>query len=148
MCIITIVERILSQFVRYLKYLNYSVLFVRNITDIDDKIINRSNENNIPYETLVAEFTDKMHYDFDSLNIKRPSYEPKATDHIELMIKMDNENLEMRTKNLKMLCETQKKTIDKLNSKISRRDKQINNLYNQYLLYLDILYNNKSGLFP
>ena len=71
---------------RYLEHLKYEVEYVRNITDIDDKIINRSNENNIPYETLVAEFTDKMHYDFDSLNIKRPSYEPKATDHIKQMI--------------------------------------------------------------
>jgi cysteinyl-tRNA synthetase len=71
---------------RYLEHLEFDVKYVRNITDIDDKIINRSNEKNIPYQDLVSEFTDKMHSDFKALNMKPPSFEPKATDHISHMI--------------------------------------------------------------
>ena len=71
---------------RYLEHLNYSVTYVRNITDIDDKIINRSNQKNIHYSELTKEFTEHMHNDFKSLNIKLPSIEPKATDYIQDMI--------------------------------------------------------------
>jgi cysteinyl-tRNA synthetase len=71
---------------RHLEHLGFDVTYVRNITDIDDKIIKRSNDKNIDYQDLVKEFTDHMHNDFGALKIKSPNIEPKATDHIEDMV--------------------------------------------------------------
>ncbi len=72
--------------VRYLRYLGYDVTYVRNITDIDDKIIKRAHERNIPAKELAEQFIIEMHKDFDALNIKRPDFEPKATDNISEII--------------------------------------------------------------
>lgn len=68
--------------VRYLRYAGYEVKYVRNITDIDDKIIKRANERGISAHNLAEQFIVEMHKDFDALNIKRPDIEPKATDNI------------------------------------------------------------------
>lgn len=68
--------------VRYLRYSGYEVKYVRNITDIDDKIIKRANERGISAHDLAEQFIVEMHKDFDALNIKRPDIEPKATDNI------------------------------------------------------------------
>ena len=67
---------------RYLRYAGYEVKYVRNITDIDDKIIKRANERGISAHDLAEQFIVEMHKDFDALNIKRPDIEPKATDNI------------------------------------------------------------------
>ena len=72
--------------VRYLRYLGYEVIYVRNITDVDDKIIKRANERQITIDQLVDEFILAMYEDFDALNILRPDYEPRATQSIEDMI--------------------------------------------------------------
>ncbi len=74
--------------VRYLRYKGYKVNYVRNITDIDDKIINRANERNIDAKELANHFIDEMHKDFDALNIMRPDIEPKATDNIQEIIEI------------------------------------------------------------
>ena len=71
---------------RYLRYLGYDVTFVRNITDIDDKIIIRANERNISIQALTEEFITAMHEDCHALNILSPDFEPKATEHIQGMI--------------------------------------------------------------
>lgn len=68
--------------VRYLRYAGYEVKYVRNITDIDDKIIKRANERGISAHDLAEQFIVEMHKDFDALNINRPDIEPKATDNI------------------------------------------------------------------
>ncbi len=68
--------------VRYLRYAGFEVKYVRNITDIDDKIIKRANERGISAHDLAEQFIVEMHKDFDALNIKRPDIEPKATDNI------------------------------------------------------------------
>ena len=68
--------------VRYLRYSGYDVKYIRNITDIDDKIIKRANERGISAHDLAEQFIVEMHKDFDALNIKRPDIEPKATDNI------------------------------------------------------------------
>ena len=60
----------------------YAVTFVENITDIDDKIINRANENNETITSLTDRFTKFMHEDFDKLGVMRPDIQPKATDYI------------------------------------------------------------------
>ena len=73
---------------RFLKHLGYEVNYVRNITDIDDKIINRANEINEDFHALTQRFIDAMHEDADALGVLRPDQEPKATDHIESIIEM------------------------------------------------------------
>lgn len=67
---------------RYLRYLGYRVNYVRNITDIDDKIIKRANANGEAFTALVDRMIAEMHADFDALNFLRPDSEPRATQHI------------------------------------------------------------------
>ncbi|AUI65464.1 MULTISPECIES: cysteine--tRNA ligase [Glaesserella] len=71
---------------RYLRYLGYNLRYVRNITDVDDKIIKRSLENNETCDQLVERMIAEMHKDFDALNILRPDVEPRATQHIPEII--------------------------------------------------------------
>jgi cysteinyl-tRNA synthetase len=69
--------------VRYFKYLNYEVTYVRNITDIDDKIIKRAAESGEKIEAIVARFSDLMHQEFATLGLLTPDFEPKATETID-----------------------------------------------------------------
>jgi len=72
---------------RYLKYKGYEVKFVRNITDIDDKIINRANELKINWQELVKKYIDSYYEDLNSLGIEKADFEPRATENIPDMIK-------------------------------------------------------------
>jgi cysteinyl-tRNA synthetase len=67
---------------RWLRALGYGVTYVRNITDIDDKIIKRAQENNEPVDALTARFIREMNQDADALGIERPDAEPRATEHV------------------------------------------------------------------
>ena len=80
---------------RFLKHLGYEVTYVRNITDIDDKIINRAHENNEEYFHLTRRFIDAMHEDADALGVLRPDMEPCATETIGPILEMI-EKLERR----------------------------------------------------
>jgi cysteinyl-tRNA synthetase len=71
--------------VRWLRASGYEVVYVRNITDIDDKIINRAVENGEPIAALTQRFIDAMHADSDELGLMRPDHEPRATDYITQM---------------------------------------------------------------
>ncbi|MFC0322795.1 cysteine--tRNA ligase [Gallibacterium melopsittaci] len=71
---------------RYLRYLGYQLTYVRNITDVDDKIIKRALENHETCEQLVDRMVQEMYQDFDALNILRPDFEPRATHHIAEII--------------------------------------------------------------
>ena len=73
--------------VRYLKYLEYKVTFVRNITDIDDKIIEKSFEENISYAELGTRVSKEFHNAYEELNCINPDKEPKATEFIDHIIK-------------------------------------------------------------
>lgn len=73
---------------RYLRYLGYSLTYVRNVTDVDDKIIKRAIENNETCEQLTSRMLDEMHKDFDALNLERPDLEPRATHHIPEIIEL------------------------------------------------------------
>ena len=73
---------------RYLRYQNYKVNFIRNITDIDDKIIERANENKETIDALTDRTIARMKEDFSKLGLEIPTNEPRATDHIEGMITM------------------------------------------------------------
>ena len=64
------------------------VIYVRNITDIDDKIIESSKNNKIPIDTLTTSTTKSFHDDCKYLNCLKPNFEPKATEHIKGMIAM------------------------------------------------------------
>ncbi len=80
--------------VRYLRYAGYEVNFQRNITDVDDKIIKRANENNESCDALTERLIGEMHKDFDALNMLRPDFEPRATLHITEIIDMVERLLE------------------------------------------------------
>ena len=73
--------------VRHMERLGYDVTYIRNFTDLDDKIINRANEAGEDYLALAQRFIDSFHEDMDALGAKRPTREPRATEFIELMIK-------------------------------------------------------------
>ena len=76
--------------VRYMRHIGLEVNYIRNVTDIDDKIIKRANENGEPFLDLVDRFANAMNEDFDQLGIGRPTHEPRATAHIDDIIKLVN----------------------------------------------------------
>ena len=73
---------------RYLQYLGNKVCFIRNFTDIDDKIINRANKEGINWQEINQKYIEAFHQDMGKLNIASPTEEPKATDHIPEMLDM------------------------------------------------------------
>jgi len=73
---------------RWLEYLGYDVNFVQNHTDIDDKIINRANEEKISSRDLANKYIDRTTEDLESLQVRPPIHMPKATDFIPEMIKI------------------------------------------------------------
>ncbi len=73
---------------RYLRHLGYDLTFVRNITDIDDKIIKRAEENGESCDSLTERLIGDMHEDFDALNMRRPDIEPRATHYIKEIIEL------------------------------------------------------------
>jgi len=72
----------------WLRALGYQVTYVRNVTDIDDKIIRRALERGITLRALTDEMITAMHTDLDALGIARPTYEPRATEHVPQMLAM------------------------------------------------------------
>jgi cysteinyl-tRNA synthetase len=75
---------------RYLRRIfgDQAVTYVRNITDIDDKIIARANDNSEDFNALTGRFIEAMHEDADALNVQRPDQEPRATLHMDEIIAM------------------------------------------------------------
>ncbi len=73
---------------RYLEFLGYKVTYVRNVTDIDDKIINRANEANEPFEAVTERFEEVMHQDFEALGLRKPDLEPHATQSMPEIIEI------------------------------------------------------------
>ena len=73
-------------FIRYLKHLNYSVLYVRNITDIDDKIIQKSQEKNINYKELAESVWEEFVQAHENLNCLVPDIEPRATAYVSEIV--------------------------------------------------------------
>ena len=73
---------------RWLKASGYRVTYVRNITDIDDKIIKRSLENGETVRSLTDRMIDALHQDADALGIERPTHEPRAMDYVPQMLQM------------------------------------------------------------
>ncbi len=73
---------------RWLLASGYRVTYVRNVTDIDDKIIRRALERNIPIRQLTDEMIQAMHADLDALSVLRPTHEPRATEYVPNMVAM------------------------------------------------------------
>jgi len=73
---------------RWLRASGFDVTYVRNITDIDDKIIKRAQENREPIETLTARFIEAMDEDAAALGAEKPDFEPRATQHVQGMLDM------------------------------------------------------------
>ncbi len=80
--------------VRYLRYRGYDVTFVRNFTDIDDKIINRANQEGISCAELAQREIEHFYQDMDALGILRADHEPRATEHIQEIIDLIQKLLE------------------------------------------------------
>ena len=68
---------------RYLEYRGNKVIFVSNITDIDDKLINRAKEEGVSMAEVASHYADEYLKDADGLNVKRPTVQPRATEHIQ-----------------------------------------------------------------
>jgi cysteinyl-tRNA synthetase len=71
---------------RYLKHKGFHVTYIRNFTDIDDKIINRANQEGITWDAVARKYTDEYYRDMDRLGVGRADVEPKATGYIQEMI--------------------------------------------------------------
>ena len=72
--------------VRYLRAIGYDTTYIRNFTDVDDKIINRANDLGITLKELSEKYIDEFNEDMDALNVRRPDFAPKATEHIDQII--------------------------------------------------------------
>ena len=81
-------------FRRYLEYLGYKVNYVQNFTDIDDKIINRANEEGKDSKEISEKYIKEYYKDVEKLNVKRPTVAPKVTEHIDIIIKLIEKILE------------------------------------------------------
>src|SRR5919199_1272563 len=79
---------------RYMRSRGYEVTFVQNITDIDDKIINRANQEGVSWEEIVRRYTDSFHERLKMLGVGLPDVEPRATEHIPEMISLIQELIE------------------------------------------------------
>src|SRR3712207_4386471 len=79
---------------RYLKSRGHEVTFVQNITDIEDKIINKANEEGVSWQEIVDRYTSSFHERLEMLGIGLPDVEPRATEHIPEMISLIQELLE------------------------------------------------------
>jgi cysteinyl-tRNA synthetase len=73
---------------RFLKFLGYEVTYVRNITDIDDKVINRSQKEGIPWRELVERCIKEYNSAMEKLGVLKPDFEPRATEHIPEIISL------------------------------------------------------------
>ncbi len=73
---------------RYLQFSGYETTYVRNYTDVDDKIINRANERGISSQELAEEFIKAFDEDMDSLGLVKPTHEPRATEYIQKIIEI------------------------------------------------------------
>jgi cysteinyl-tRNA synthetase len=73
---------------RYLKFLGYQVQFVRNFTDVDDKIIKRANDEGVSCDAITHRYIEEFYRDGELLALLRPSAEPRATQHIKEIIEL------------------------------------------------------------
>ncbi len=73
---------------RYLRFKGYTVTYVRNFTDVDDKILKRAQEEKVPWTEIVKKYIDAYYRDMNRLRITIPDVEPRATEHMQEIIEM------------------------------------------------------------
>ncbi|MGB9700855.1 MAG: cysteine--tRNA ligase [Thermodesulfobacteriota bacterium] len=73
---------------RFFRYLGYEVTYVRNYTDVDDKIIKRANQEGVSCQEIAERYIKEYAADMQSLGLERPTYEPRATEHIPQIIEL------------------------------------------------------------
>ena len=78
-------------FVRFFSYLGYKVNYVRNITDIEDKIIDKAKLEKVSFSEISDRFIFSMHHDFSKLNLLSPKFEPRASENIPEILEMIDE---------------------------------------------------------
>ena len=71
---------------RYLEHLNFEVTFVKNFTDIDDKIIKRAEQESVPWQAVTGRYIDAYHRDMGRLGVRLATLEPKATEHVNEIV--------------------------------------------------------------
>ncbi|MGK2896971.1 MAG: cysteine--tRNA ligase [Candidatus Makana argininalis] len=129
--------------IRYLIYKGYKVNYIRNITDIEDKIIFKSIKYKKSYKVISNNMINEMKIDFDKLKIIRPNYEPKVTDYINLIIKFiikllnKNHAYILRNGDVVFSIKTYKNygTLSKQNlSKLNSKDNIENNIFKKNIL--------------
>lgn len=79
---------------RYLRFKGYEVIYVRNFTDIDDKIINRAREEGVSWKEIAERYIESFWEDMEKLRVMKPEYNPRATDHIKEMLAIIRDLLE------------------------------------------------------
>ncbi len=73
---------------RYLKYKGYDVTFVKNFTDVDDKIIKKAQDEGVSCDDIASKYIDEYYKDMNAIGIEKPTFEPKATEHINEIINL------------------------------------------------------------
>lgn len=73
---------------RYLKYKGYEVTYVRNYTDVDDKIINKAKDEGVDTKTIAERYIQEYDRDMEALKVEKPTFTPRATEHIPEMIRL------------------------------------------------------------
>ena len=73
---------------RYLEFSGYQVTYVRNFTDIDDKILNRAKQEDVPWNDISERYIQNFYRDMSALGITKPSTEPRATEHMQDILDM------------------------------------------------------------
>ncbi len=81
-------EVVFDVMVRYLRFRGFRVHYIRNITDVDDKIIVRAQESGVSWDRIAREFEEAFHEDMESLGVLKPDHEPRATETIPEMLEM------------------------------------------------------------
>ena len=79
---------VFDTFRKYLEHMGYKVNYIQNFTDIDDKVINRANDENLPYYVIANRYIDEYYIDADALSVKHPTNSPRATEHINHIIEL------------------------------------------------------------
>jgi len=79
---------VFDTFRKYLEHMGYKVNYIQNFTDIDDKVINRANDENLPYYAIANRYIDEYYIDADALSVKHPTNSPRATEHINHIIEL------------------------------------------------------------
>jgi len=136
--------------IRYLKTINIKTIYIRNITDVDDKIITKALNLNKSLKYITEKFTQQMHEDTKTLNIVEPSFEPKATTFVNKMIilidKLISDKHAYKAKNNDVYYDTTTyKKYGQLSKRIIKNVQTENNQHKKHIEDFALWKNNKKN---